>query len=274
MILIYEKMGLKDYFSNKNDKNKVNIKSEYKNVESFMDLEELKKKINEIKWWHQIDLGNGIITPGQGKTADLFKRLGLPENLKGKTVLDIGAWDGFYSFECEKKGASRVLATDSFVWKYRTKDGFDLAKKVLKSKVEEKLIDVLDISPETVGTFDIVLFSGVLYHMRHPLLSLEKVYSVTKEMAIIETATDMLDIQRPAMAFYPENELHGDPTNWFGPNPSCVEAMLKVVGFRKVELHFSAPIAFRKTGAKGSNMPDIPLSERILTNRVVFHAWK
>ena len=165
-------------------------------------------EVRQTKWHHKIDLGNGVITPGKVDNFSKLPRLGLPESLEGKTVLDIGTWDGFYSFECEKRGASRVLATDSFVWRSSkdAKDGFDLAKKILKSRVEEKFIDILDITPEKVGMFDIVLCLGVLYHMRHPLLSLEKVSSVTKEMAIIETTTDMLDIQRPAMAFYPTTE--------------------------------------------------------------------
>ena len=110
--------------------------------------------------------------------------------------------------------------------------------------------------------------------MRHPLLSLEKVSSVTKEMAIIETTTDMLDIQRPAMAFYPTTEYNGGITNWTGLNPAGIEAMLKVVGFQKIKLHSSTPIVHRKQGVSGNNNPNVPLSERILTNRVVFHAWK
>ena len=235
------------------------------------------EKASLIKWRHKIDLGNGTITDGKVDNFSKLLRLGIPESLKGKTVLDIGCWDGFYSFECEKRGASRILATDSFVWLgkgFPSKDGFDFAKKVLKSKVEEKIIDILDIAPEKVGMFDVVLFLGVLYHMRHPLLALEKVFSVTKEMAIIETVTDMLDIQRPAMAFYPTTEFNSGKTTWSGLNPACIEAMLKVVGFRKVKLHSSMPIGYRQQGARGVNNPDLPLSERILTNRVVFHAWK
>ena len=93
-------------------------------------------------------------------------------------------------------------------------------------------------------------------------------------MAIIETTTDMLDIQRPAMAFYPTTEFNGGPTTWTGLNPAGIETMLKVAGFRKVKLYFSTPINYRKQGVKGFNDPNVPLSERILTNRVVFHAWK
>ena len=181
-----------------------------------MEISDIKKKVEEIKWFHSIDLGNGIITPGQVKTFQKVKTIGIPENLEGKTVLDIGAWDGYFSFEAEKRGAKRVLATDSFIWSregWSSKKGFELARTVLNSKVEDKLISVYDISPENVGTFDIVLFLGVLYHLKHPLLALERVFSVTKELAIIETVCDMLDYHKPALAFYPNNELMDDSSN-------------------------------------------------------------
>ena len=79
------------------------------------------------------------------------------------TVLDIGSWDGFFAFEAERRGASRVLATDSFCWNgdgWGTKDG-SIARKVFNSKVEDLEIDVLELSPEKVGTFDLVLCLGV-----------------------------------------------------------------------------------------------------------------
>lgn len=82
-----------------------------------------------------------------------------------------------------------------------------------------------------MGAFDVVLFLGVLYHLRHPLLALERVASVTRDL-ILKTVVDMLGIGRPAAAFYPERELSDDPTNWWGPNPAAVEGMLRAVGFR------------------------------------------
>ncbi len=242
-----------------------------------MDIDKLKQEVANIKWHHKFNLGNGIITQGKQDTFGKLERIGLPNNLNGKTVLDIGAWDGFYSFESEKRGAKRVLATDSFVWQgksWGSKKGFELVRKVFDSKVEDMEIDILDLSPEKVGTFDIVLFLGVLYHMRHPLLALEKVYSVTKEMAIIETATDMLDFKRPAMAFYPDREFNNGPTTWCGPNPACVEGMLKAVGFKKVKFHHKGSIVYRETNRLGMHKPGVSLKDPIPVNRIVFHAWK
>ena len=135
-------------------------------------------------------------------------------------------------------------------------------------------INLFNVSPEIVGTFDLVILMGVIYHLRHPLLGLEKLYDVTKGFAIVETSTDMLDCERPSIAFYPENERSDNPSNWWGPNAACVEGMLKTAGFSKVELVSQSPIGYRVSGVAGTNDPKSPLSSRIPSNRVVFHAWK
>jgi tRNA (mo5U34)-methyltransferase len=153
-------------------------------------------------------------------------------------VLDIGAWDGVFSFDAERRGASRVLATDSYCWNgegWGTKEGFDTARRILGSRVEDFEIDVMDLSPERVGTFDVVLFVGVLYHLRHPLLALERVASVSADLLVFDSHTAMAEERRPVMLFYPGTELNDDPTNWWGPNPPVVEAMLRDVGFRQID---------------------------------------
>ena len=245
-----------------------------------MDVDELRKEVAKIKWWHKIDLGHGIITPGVDDSPAKLMTLGLPEDLRGITVLDIGAWDGFFSFEAERRGASRVLATDSFCWSgegwgWGTKAGFDLARKALKSKVEDKEIDVLDLSPDKIGVFDLVLFLGVLYHMRHPLLALERVASVTEKQLILETHVDMLLCKKPAVAFYPEAELNNDPTNWFGPNAAAVEAMIKSVGFRKIKVVTEKSLLYRLGRAtKWKIQNRARFFQTIQRDRMVFHAWR
>jgi tRNA (mo5U34)-methyltransferase len=194
---------------------------------------ELRERISKQYYFHRIDLGNGIFTPGHDMSARI-KAAQIPEDLRGKTVLDIGCWDGAFSFECEKRGALRVLATDHFVWQMYSRAGFDLAHEALGSAVESKAIRVEDLSPETVGKWDLVLFLGVLYHAKCPLVYLERLYSVTRIFAIVETHIDALDFARPAMVFYPGKALNNDPTNYFGPNPAAVEAMLYEVGFKHV----------------------------------------
>lgn len=228
----------------------------------------------EVKWYHSIDLGQGIVTPGQGDTAAVLRTLGMPERLDGLSVLDIGAWDGFYSFEAERRGAARVLATDDFCWGgpgWGTKAGFDLAHEAFNSRVESKEIPVLEISPDTVGQFDLVLFLGVLYHMRHPLLALERVASVTKRQLILETGTDMTWFRKPLLAYYPGDEAADDPTNWCGPNPAAVEGMLRTVGFTRVEVHHRlAPVRALARSLRQT----VEKRRLFLISRYVFHAWK
>ncbi len=192
--------------------------------------------INSINWFHQIELGNGVVTPGIDKTREKIGHLHFPD-MTGKTVLDIGSWNGAMCFEAERLGAKRVLATDHYCWggDGQGRLGFEWAREALKSKVEDKHIKVEDISPETVGTFDIVLFLGVLYHAPDPLGYLAKVRSVCKEMAIIETLVDGLDIPKPALIFYEGATMNNDPSNFFGPNQLACEAMIREVGFSRVE---------------------------------------
>jgi tRNA (mo5U34)-methyltransferase len=203
------------------------------------DFDALKREVAAIQWWHTIDLGNGIVTPGVDPTPARLRQIHFPQDLTDKTMLDIGAWDGFFSFEAERRGARRVLATDSFCWGgggWGNKAGFELARRALDSRVDDLKIDPLDLAPETVGTFDLVLFLGVLYHMRHPLLALERVASVTRGQLILQTQVDLLGVPRAAMAFYEGSECNNDPTNWCGPNPAALFAMLRTVGFSKISI--------------------------------------
>ena len=209
---------------------------------------QIRAEIANIVWYHQIDLGHGIITPGVDNTRERISAIRLPDDLSGQDVLDVGAWDGAFSFAAERRGANRVLAVDSFCWNgtgfekhqdpyeaWGTKDGFNCARRILGSRVEDREVEVVELSPTTVGVFDIVLFLGVLYHMKHPLLALERVASVTRDRLVLETHIDLIELDRPAMAYYPKDELNHDATNWWGPNPLAVEHMLKTVGFHHVE---------------------------------------
>jgi tRNA (mo5U34)-methyltransferase len=204
-----------------------------------MPIEDLPSRVAALRWYHTIDLGNGIVTQGVDETPYRLARLALPASFAGRTVLDIGAWDGFFSFEAEHRGASRVVASDYYSWHgtgWGTKAGFTLAREALQSRVEDVDIDVMDLSPDRIGTFDVVFFLGVLYHLPHPLLALERVASVARDLLILETVVDLVGVHRPAAAFYPGRELNNDPTNWWGPNVPAVEAMLHAVGFKQVEI--------------------------------------
>jgi tRNA (mo5U34)-methyltransferase len=244
-----------------------------------MGTERLDADIAKVNWYHTIPLGNGVVTPGVDDTPGRLRKIRLPDDLSGKSVLDVGAWDGFFSFEAERRGAARVLATDSYCWSgegWGTKEGFDTARRYLGSRVEDKEIDVLDLSPDTVGVFDVVLFLGILYHMRHPMLALERVAAVTGEMLVMSTMVDMTWRRRPAMAFYQGAEANEDPTNWWGPNPAAVVAMLRTVGFERVEIVDTyAPLRNRLSGSLRRTLRrGHPLLAKIWQGAIVCHAWK
>jgi tRNA (mo5U34)-methyltransferase len=242
-------------------------------------IEALRRDVAGIKWYHQINLGDGVVTPGVDNSPKKLSRLGLPDRLDGKSVLDIGAWDGFFSFEAERRGAQRVLAADCFVWNgctWGSKNGFLLARKTLNSKVEDVHMDVLEMSPDKIGTFDVVFFCGVLYHMKHPLLALEKVASVTKGFAIIESVSGFLWCRQPVIPFYPTTELNRDASNWCAPNPAATIALLKVAGFKEVKIISGVrPLYFRLAKAIYYKFKwNVPFLEMVRTDRIVLHAYK
>jgi tRNA (mo5U34)-methyltransferase len=247
-----------------------------------MDRDQLKSRVDALRWYHTIDLGDGVVTPGVDECVERLGRIGLPESLAGRSVLDVGAWDGFFSFEAERRGAERVVAADYYSWHGQGwgtgqgKAGFELARMARRSGVIDVDLDVLDLSPERIGTFDLVLFLGVLYHVPNPLLALERVASVTRDMLILETVVDMVGVSRPAAAFYPGRELNDDPTNWWGPNHAAVVGLLNAVGFTRVKTLTPPPSApYRAARAiyhalKGRN----GLHAAFRQDRAVFHAYK
>ena len=234
-------------------------------------------EVGEITWWHTIDLGDGVVTPGRDETPARLPLLALPDSLAGLSVLDIGAWDGFYSFAAERRGATRVVATDEYAWRHlgTGRRGFDCAHRALGSKVEAVEVDVMDLAPDAVGgTFDLVMFLGVLYHLRDPMTALERVASVTKDRLVLETHVNLLNVRRPAAAFYPGTELYGDATNWWGPNIPALVGMVRGVGFDDVRLVHVTPRRQRMSNALGSRLVRERPRHRYAHGRAVVHAMK
>jgi tRNA (mo5U34)-methyltransferase len=228
--------------------------------------DELRRSVAGIRWFHTIDVGQGVVTPGESGNQRTLRRLGLPQRLDGLNVLDVGASDGFYSFEAERRGAQRVLAIDTFC-SWGTREGFDLARRALRSRVEDKRIDVFELSPDTTGVFDLVLFLGVLYHLRHPLLALERIFSITGSHLILETHVDLLHCRRPAVAVY---------TGGCGPNTAAVIAMLRSVGFRRVAIVSQNSLPGRVARAVKKLVLGRPgnLLQTVDQGRLVVHAWR
>jgi len=211
-------------------------------MNDVISAQDLQNEVNALPWHHQIDFGNGVYSPGNTKANVLNAQAEVyfKDIIQGKTFIDIGCWDGFNSFEAARRGASRVLATDHFAWSescWGKRESFELGRKHLAPDIEVMDIDLWDISPDTVGEFDVALFAGVFYHLRHPFQVLEDISKIVKSTLIVETHLDALNESRPAMIFYPKAELANDDTNWWGPNVPCVVAMLKDVGFTDVEVY-------------------------------------
>jgi tRNA (mo5U34)-methyltransferase len=196
-------------------------------------------------WYHQIEVAPGVITPGSQNSAEMLAVLALPEDLSGQRVLDIGTRDGFFAFQCERRGAE-VTAID-----YAGADvtGFQVAKQLLGSQVEYVEENVYNLSVDRYGRFDLVLFLGVLYHLRNPMQALDAIRDVCEDRLIVET--QMIDdaflapggaFRRLAevdpeleasclMQFYPGTSLYGDPTSFWAPNEACLGAMLEATRF-------------------------------------------
>ena len=227
-----------------------------------MDQQQL-DQMNSIRWFHRIELEPGLFTPGEcPHTAALAtSRFGMPEDLTGKTVLDIGSWDGLFSFEAEKRNALFVQAIDTVREKgghWGGTDGFEFARKYLNSNVDYCNNSIHDfrnaMTEEEIekddqiglmfdrtedhskdfdvrGGYDIVLFYGVLYHLTDPIAALKKVFNLTKEFALIETAYCKSDSQDCLWEYAPFRE--GDETNYWYPTYWGLLKTLASVGFNK-----------------------------------------
>jgi len=193
----------------------------------------------EAGWYHSFELPSGARIEG-AQGLDLlrkrFAEMPLPQDLAGRRILDIGAWDGWFSFEAERRGAE-VTAVDCV-----EAPTFLQLHEQLGSRVRYRILDVFELPRAGLGRFDYVLFLGVLYHLKHPFLALEIVCGLTGELAIVESY--VVDGDRwtenrealPWLEFYEAEELGGQLDNWYGPSVGCLLAMCRAAGFARVEL--------------------------------------
>jgi tRNA (mo5U34)-methyltransferase len=215
-------------------------------------MEHIQENVQRLgKWFHNIDL-LGVQTAPDHFLGDYpnvkFQRFAhaIPADLRGKTVLDIGCNAGFYSIEMKRRGAGRVLGIDSDE-RYLAQARF--AAQVLGAEIEFRKMSVYDVAG--LGEkFDIVIFMGVLYHLRHPLFALDLLYdNVVGDVLIFQSmlrgSEDVSPVQadydfwdteifdRPGFPqmYFIEHRYAQDPTNWWIPNRACMEAMLRSAGF-------------------------------------------
>lgn len=218
----------------------------------------------EPYFFQKIALGPDLVTPGWSDPAkEKLPYYGLPGDLTGARVLDIGCAEGFFAFEAERRGAREVVAIDSFPDSIRR---FNLCRAALGSRATAYLANVYELSPRTFGTFDLVLFYGVLYHLRHPHLALEKIRSVCTGTLLFQT----LVRNPPALQHLPMGEFHPhgllsgkeqdqwDPTVFWVLNSAGCVAMLEAVGFKDVEVVSPDPQPFvlrAKSPLKACGLP-------------------
>lgn len=210
------------------------------------DYRRARERIASVEhWYHQVEVLPGLVTPGVNNSARALSELPLPDDLSGQRVLDIGARDGFFSYECERRGAD-VLAID---YMPAGQTGFQVTSDLLGSQVEFQQDNVYNLSAERYGEFDLVLFLGVLYHLRDPMLALDRIWDVCRGRLIVETqlldnafqdangefrtlASISPELEEAAvMQFYPGASLNEDPTCVWAPNSKCLRAMLESAGF-------------------------------------------
>jgi tRNA (mo5U34)-methyltransferase len=223
-------------------------------------------------WFHSIDLGGGVVTPGHKSAGALRAELdamALPD-LRGKSVLDIGGWDGYFAFAAEQRGAARVAVVDHYMWSMDSrgqqaywrrcmsegvtprpyhetefwqpetlpgKRGFDLAREALGSRVEAIVADFMTCDLAELGDWDVVLYLGVLYHMEEPLTALRRVAAVTRRLAVVETEAIVVPgLEHEALwRFFPGAELNADVSNWWAPNLTALAGALQAAGFASAQ---------------------------------------
>jgi tRNA (mo5U34)-methyltransferase len=188
--------------------------------------------------YHSLELNDGTVLPGLIGVEALRGRVSsfpIPEDLHGRRVLDVGAASGWNSFEMERRGAD-VVAVDCVEY-----SELATVRDLRGSRVDYRLLDVDELEPDAIGAFDYILFFGVLYHLRHPLLGLEKICALARDTVFVESfVADGLGERSDActLEFYETDELGGQIDNWFGPTTKCLMAMCRSAGFAQVKLEY------------------------------------
>ena len=248
-----------------------------------------------MRWYHTIDLPDGTVTPGEFDLRLIVKRLPLPERMDGMRCLDVGGRDGFFGFEMEKRGAASVLSLDiedpedvDFPGR-RPEDqavveelsagnhAFEVAKSVLGSRVERRMLSAYRVEPDLLGQFDFVVIGTLLHHLRDPVLALSRIRTVVRGHLLINNSVI------PGLASWRRKPrvvplmLESIPF-WWLPNPPALRRIVEAAGF-EVE-RASGPYflpcgpGFDRAGLKRFTTPGLRgLASRCIARRGDLHAW-
>lgn len=213
--------------------------------------DELIALVNSFPYWYQrIYLGRNVYTlPHPAYHEGVWERLqpALPEDLQGAAVLDIGTNAGFFAMQVKWHGAGRVVGIES-IDQYRRQA--ELCRQLWNLDIEYLSMDAHQVS-ELHEEFDLVIFTGILYHLKNPLQVLEDVAHICRDAIIVETEIILEDLRnrvyvrqgptnqtrvtactKGIMKFIEADELNGDGSNWWVPDTECVYGMLRTAGFK------------------------------------------
>jgi tRNA (mo5U34)-methyltransferase len=251
------------------------------NTVSALGPEQIQRRVQELgEWFHNLNL-RGVQTAPDHFLGDYPRNKwsafaeAIPADLTGKTVLDIGCNAGFYSIEMKRRGAARVVGIDV--------DESYLAQARFAAQLCEADIELRQLSAYDVGRlgekFDLVLFLGVFYHLRHPLLALDLIHEhVAKDLLVFQSMQRGSEEVEPLAGDYPfwetsiferpgfprmcfvEKKYAGDPTNWWIPNRACVEAQLRSAGFDILEHPEQEVFLCRRRELKDGSQAVYPLT--------------
>ena len=218
----------------------------------------------EPYWFQKIEVLPGLYSSGWSDPAvEKLPYFGLPADLTGKRVLDIGCAEGFFSFEAERRGAREVIGIDSFPDSVRR---FNITRAARQSNATAFLMNVYDLEPKRLGTFDVVLFYGVFYHLKHPQYALERIRSICTGDLLFQTYM----YEEPAVKgtpwarYYPHGMMSGSKNELFDPtifwlfNSACCLAMLDHVGFTDMKIVSTDPHPFVVSARSPESAPGIP----------------
>ena len=247
-------------------------------IEQRAEPEGMAREVEAMPWYHTIELAPGVVTPGLFDHRPYVERYGLPAELSGKTALDVGAQDGFWSFELERRGA-RVTGLDvgnpqELDWPPRLRPrgvrgetagfplaerrAFDIAKRALGSSAERVSLSVYDATPERLGTFDLVFCGSVLMHLRDPLLALERLAALCSgRLVLAEEYSRRLEWL--PMAKLAEFKGESPWMTWWIPTSRAWISMVRCGGFEEVRRHARFTLRFR---AQRGGVPHVVVHAR------------
>jgi tRNA (mo5U34)-methyltransferase len=223
-------------------------------------IAEIRDKVAQIEsWYHRIDLGDGIETPGHFRMADYLDHYNFPERMDGMRVLDVGASTGFFAYEFERRGAAEVVGVELPSWnahdwtpRYRReietrsndeqqnndredkRDGFTVVGEALGSKNVRRIFKpIYELTSEELGTFDIVFSGAMLMHVRDPILGIQRMRDCTKPggRLIVSISTTLSDAEEPIAKFVGE----WNQCNWWQMSPRCLDQVLECCDFDRIE---------------------------------------